>query len=302
MNYPGKDTGLDSATDDKSRVSTSDGVSETSARATAQQFARATDSLESKTDERVTMMADGTYRTANHAIVEPNSWKNRHTWYAKLYRRIHRRYLKVTLRWPRWVPRAVGVGVLLIIVVNAIFLGLYVSKKDLIIMQGDKLPSAGLIPADGSKYYVADATWQYSGTPVGWTVSGLAGGGGKEYTTNDGACTVKVIEKEVPSGGTTLDQNTSRMMGEYASPISLSRAQVVLPTATIKAAQGERKFEFLRSRYSFNEENYAQVVEIYSRTLGKESFNIIQQCSQGDWDQSQPIRDQLLNNLAVTSR
>lgn len=248
------------------------------------------------------MMADGTYRTANHAIVEPNSWKNRHTWYAKLYRRIHRRYLKVTLRWPRWVPRAVGIGILLIIVVNAIFLGLYVSKKDLIIMQGDKLPSAGLIPADGSKYYVANAAWQYSGTPVGWAVSELPGGGGKEYTTSDGVCTVKVVEKEVPSGGMALDQIKSRMMSEYASPIDRARAQVDLPAITIKAAQGERKFEFLRSRYSFSEENSTQVVEIYSRTLGKESFSIIQHCSQSDWDQSQPVRDQLLNNLAITSR
>lgn len=266
----------------------------------AKHFASRTESLDAKLDSTVTMMADGTFRTANNAIVEPSSWKNKHTWYAHLYRKLHRRYLRITLRWPSWVPRAVGVGVLLVIVLNVVVLSLYVSQKKPTLQRGDSLPMAGIIPADGSKYYVEDAGWQYSGAPTGWDVQDLSNNSGKEYVSSDVTCVVQVVERETQPQSSQLELVASQNMDTYASPIAQARAQVTLPVITVKAARGEQKFEFIRSRYSFNNAEGARVVEISSRTLGKEAFSIIQQCNQSDWGQSQSTRDQLLENLAIT--
>ncbi len=267
----------------------------------ADHFVSAADKLDQRDLGKVTMMADGTMRTANHAIVEPNSWKNKQTWYAKLYRSLHRKYLRITLRWPSWVPRAVGVGIAVVIAANIIVLAAYTSQKRLVEQRGDALPTLGTIPADGSKYYVASAGWQYGGNQIGWAIQDITNKDGKEYVSSDGACNVQVVEKATQSDGITLESVKSLTMDAYANPIGQARAQVALPAITIDAAQGEQKFEFVRSRYVFNQNGSNRVVEIASRTLGKESFSIIQQCNQADWDQSQSARDQLLDNLAINA-
>ena len=246
-------------------------------------------------------MADGTWRTANHAIVEPDNWKYKHTWYAKLYRSLHRRYLRLTLRWPSWVPRAVGMGLVLIVAINLIVLAAYTSQQKIAEQRGDTLPTEGVIPADGSKYYVAEAGWQYGGEQSGWSIQDVADKRGKEYVSSDGVCTVRVVEKSTENGGVSLELVTSLAMEAYASPVGQARAQVGLPVITVDSAQGEQEYEFVRSRYVFSQNGGNQVVEIASRTLGEESFSIIQQCNQSDWDQSQSARDRLIENLAITA-
>lgn len=271
------------------------------ARGVAESFVQATDSLDKRSLGKPTMMADGTWRTANHAIVEPDNWKYKHTWYAKLYRSLHRRYLRLTLRWPSWVPRAVGMGLVLIVAINLIVLAAYTSQKQVEVERGDSLPAAGIIPADGSKYFVSEAQWRYGGESAGWAIRDNKDKTGKAYASSDGTCTVQVVEKSTQSDGITLELLTSLTMEAYASPVGQARAQVDLPEITIASTQGAQQFAFVRSRYVFNQEDGNRVVEIANRTLGKESFSIIQECSQADWDQSQPARDQLLNNLAITA-
>lgn len=265
-------------------------------------FAESVEAAAKKSEAAATQMADGTWRTANGVLVKPTDWRHRKTLPGKVYRALHRRYLRFSLRWPRWVPRALAAGLVLIVVVNAVVLTVYVKNRRLIVSRGTALPTKGVIQADGSKYDIADASWRLPGSGLNWSAETM-NADGKRYSSSDATCVVQVSRSQIDQAGMNLDVVTSLAMQRYAINPASARAQVQLPPITIKSAQTDSRYEFVRHRYSYSVVGKPpQVSEVATRTLGKQSFAVVQTCEQSAWDQSQAARTALMNDLAITVR
>lgn len=292
-----------SASTPEMQSSLSRNVPERSGPQTAERFLAATENAQAKASSEAILMADGTHRTKDGVIIKPSDWRHQDNALGRTYRKLHRGYLRLTLRWPRWVPRAALAGVILLVVVNVAVIGAYVNNRKTAQQQGPALPTAGVVPADGSKYYAADAKWQFAGASAAWSVEEMKAVDGRRYSSPDGTCQVQVVRSDVDRAGSAIDTVSQTTVQKYAITPSSAKAQVGLPSITVRAVAGEQRYEFARRRYNYKTAaDPAQVSEVSVRTLGKHVLAIVQTCQQDAWDQTQAARDALVGNLSIAAR
>jgi hypothetical protein len=252
--------------------------------------------------EDVIMMADGTMRTKDHVLVSKKGWQYGDSVLATTYRRLHRYYLRLTLKWPRWVPRAALALIVAIIIVNAAVLIRFVQTNTSPTAGGTPLPVTGLVQADGSKYLVKNANWQYVGALTGWTVENTKSVEGKSYSTLDGTCTVQVVRASLAGTTENLELLTKTAREKYLGSTTGLKAEVSLPTIQVAAVNGEQKYELIRNRFSYiDEKSQPQVSEVATRTLAGHTYHIVQTCRQDTWDQTQASRDNLVKSVRITA-
>ena len=249
------------------------------------------------------LMADGSLRTKDHVIIKPAGWQNSSNPVVKAWRAVRRRYLALMLRWPRWARRATLVGIILVLAINAAVLVNVARNSRLFNRDGADLPSTGIVEADGSKYYVEKAEWQYAGVLNGWSIDNAPTNNGKLYKSSDGACSISVLSDALNSGSTQLDVLTGQARDKYLKMPSGVKVEAELADSTVGATGGEQKYALQSHRYNyyffFND---TATTEIYTRTLANKSFLIIHTCETSSWDQSQAARDSITGSLRIAAR
>ncbi len=249
------------------------------------------------------LMADGSLRTKDHVIIKPAGWQNSSNPLVKAWRSVRRQYLKVMLRWPRWARRATFLGIILVLSINAAVLVNIARNSRLFNNNGADLPTTGIVDADGSKYYVEKADWQYAGVLNGWSIDNAPTNNGKLYKSSDGVCSIQVLSDTLNGGSTQLDVLTTQAREKYLKMPSGIKVEAELANSSVGATGGEQKYALQRHRYNYeNVDKTLYTSEIYTRTLANKSFLIIHTCETSSWDQSQAARDSITGSLRIAAR
>lgn len=248
-------------------------------------------------------MADGTLRTKDHVIIKKAGWQTPRSPIGKAWLAVRRQYLRVTLRWPRWARRAAMVLIIVVLLANAAVLTYVARNSRIFNSNGNPLPKTGLVDADGSRYYVEKAEWQYAGVLNGWSIDNAPTANGKQYRSSDGACMIQVVSDALTGGSAQLEVITAQARDKYLKPVKGMKSEAQLPLASVGATGGDQRYQLQRHRYNYEGADQQQyTAEIYTRTLANKSFLIMQVCQTSSWDQTQAARDSIAQSLRIAAK